>query len=348
MSTPDLVTPATDAPGSRAAARPGEALLEVRDLRVAFPTRRALVLAVNAVSFRLSAGRSLGLVGESGCGKSMTLRAILGLVPYPGEIVSGSIRLRGQELVGADARAYGRVRGLAVSMVFQDPGASLDPVFTVGDQLTETLRTRLGMDRRAAQRRAVELLDRVHIPSASTRLRDYPHQLSGGMRQRIMIALAIATDPILLLADEPTTALDVTIQDQILDLLAEIRADSGMSMIIVSHDAGVVAQSADEVAVMYAGHLLEAGPAADVLGRPRHPYTQGLVGAIPSLAARDPGVRLAPILGQPPDLGALSPGCPFAPRCAHVRDACAGIVVSLDASPPAHGSACPYVGWHAA
>ncbi len=214
----------------------------------------------------------------------------------------------------------------------------------MGDHLVETLRARLGLDRRAAQRRAVELLDRVHIPSAAARLRDYPHQLSGGMRQRVMIALAIATDPRLLLADEPTTALDVTIQDQILDLLAEIRADTGMAMILVSHDAGVIAQSADEVAVMYAGHLVEVGPAADVLGTPRHPYTQGLVGAIPALAARDPDARLVPIVGQPPDIGALPPGCPFAPRCPAARPACATLPMLLDDRPPGHGSACPFVG----
>jgi oligopeptide/dipeptide ABC transporter ATP-binding protein len=323
---------------------PDEPLLVVRDLCVAFPTRRGIVLAVNGVGFSLEAGRTLGLVGESGCGKSMTLRAILGLVPHPGEVIGGSIRLRGRELLGLDGSRMRDVRGLEVSMIFQDPGASLDPVFSVGDQLAETLRLRLGLDRARAERRSIELLDRVGIPSASARLRDYPHQLSGGMRQRVMIALAIATDPILLLADEPTTALDVTIQDQILELLTEIREETGMGMILVSHDAGVIAQTADQVAVMYAGHLLETGPAEVVLAAPRHPYTRGLVSAIPSLAARDRGARLVPIPGQPPDLAALPQGCPFAPRCGHATDACTWVPVTLDAASPGHGSACPFVG----
>jgi oligopeptide/dipeptide ABC transporter ATP-binding protein len=330
-----------------AGSRVDEPLLEVSGLTVAFPTRSGLVLAVNGISFTLASGQTLGLVGESGCGKSMTLRALLGLVPYPGEVIGGSVRLAGRELRGLDAGAMREVRGRRISMIFQDPGASLDPVFTVGDQIIETLRQRMHLDRPMAEQRAVELLDRVGIPSAKARLRDYPHQLSGGMRQRVMIALAISTDPDLLLADEPTTALDVTIQDQILDLLGEIRDDTGMAMILVSHDAGVIAQSSDEVAVMYAGHWLEAGLAADVLGRPRHPYTQGLVGAIPSLAARDPDARLEPIPGSPPDLARLAPGCPFAPRCAYAREACADVPMTLDVRPPSHGSACPFVGQEA-
>ena len=232
----------TFAPGS-VAAREAVPLLVVEGLTVAFPTRSGVVLAVDGISFSLEKGRTLGLVGESGCGKSMTLRAVLGLVPYPGEVVAGSIRLHGQELRGLGPAALRGVRGLRISMIFQDPGASLDPVFSVGDQLSETLCKRLGLDRSTAHRRSLELLDRVGIPSGAARLRDYPHQLSGGMRQRIMIALAIATHPDLLLADEPTTALDVTIQDQILDLLTEIRVETGMGMLLVSHDAGVVAQT---------------------------------------------------------------------------------------------------------
>jgi oligopeptide/dipeptide ABC transporter ATP-binding protein len=273
----------------------------------------------------------------------MTLRSILGLVPYPGEVIAGSIRLRGRELRGLRSDELRAVRGLEVAMIFQDPSASLDPVFTVGDQIVETLRKRLRMDAAAAQRRAVQLLDRVGISSATSRLRQYPHQLSGGMRQRVMIALAIATDPSVLLADEPTTALDVTIQDQILGLLAEIRAERGMGMILVSHDAGVIAQSSDEVAVMYAGRLLETGHTAEVLRTPRHPYTSGLVRAIPSLAVRRPEERLIPIVGQPPDIGALPPGCPFAPRCPYARTECAAVPMIMDVAPPGHGSTCPFV-----
>jgi oligopeptide/dipeptide ABC transporter ATP-binding protein len=327
--------------GSRAA--PGAALLEVSDLTVAFPARNGMVVAANGVSLSVAASRTLGLVGESGCGKSVTLRAILDLVPDPGEIIGGRISWSGRDLI-ADRAGWRDLRGTAISMIFQDPSSSLNPVLSIGDQLTETLRLRVGLGRREAAERARELLDRVGIPSPSARMHEYPHQLSGGMRQRVMIAIAIATGPRLLLADEPTTALDVTIQDQILWLLAEIKEQSGMAMILVSHDVGVIARNADDIAVMYAGHIVEQGTARDVITAPRHPYTRGLLEAIPRMQPRASRGRLVPILGQPPDLSALPEGCPFAPRCPHRRDGCASVTMRLDVTPPGHGSACPFVG----
>jgi oligopeptide/dipeptide ABC transporter ATP-binding protein len=319
-------------------------LLDVRDLSVAFPARRGLVLAADRVSFTLEAGRTLGLVGESGCGKSVTLRSLLGLVPYPGEVIDGEVLWRGRDLRRASSAALTRIRGLEISMIFQDPMSCLNPVFSVGEQIEETLRLKLGLKPREARERAVDLLDRVGIPSPSARLRDFPHQLSGGMRQRVMIAIAIATRPALLLGDEPTTALDVTIQDQILSLLAEIRGETGMSMILVSHDVGVVAQNSDDVAVMYAGSIVERGPARAVLESPRHPYTRGLLGAIPGIEPRSAGERLVPIPGQPPSLSDLPGGCPFQPRCPSARAECAEVSMALDVPAPGHGSACPFVG----
>jgi oligopeptide/dipeptide ABC transporter ATP-binding protein len=318
-------------------------LLDVRDLTVGFPAREGVVLAADRVSFRLLAGRTLGLVGESGCGKSVTLRSLLGLVPYPGEIISGEILWDGRDLRAVSRSELTRIRGTEISMIFQDPMSSLNPVFTVGDQIEETLRIKLGLGGREARERSIELLDHVGIPSAASRVRDYPHQMSGGMRQRVMIAIAIASRPRLLLGDEPTTALDVTIQDQILALLAGIREETGMSMILVSHDVGVVAQNSDDVAVMYAGRIVERGVSADVLGNPRHPYTLGLLRAIPGIEASEDRPPLIPIPGQPPNLAELPAGCPFQPRCPFVRDACAEVSMELDAPAPGHGSACPFV-----
>jgi len=318
-------------------------LLEVEGLTVAFPARNGMVLAANDVSLSVMPGRTLGLVGESGCGKSVTLRALLDLVPDPGEIIDGRIHWDGQHL-GADRPGWHRLRGTEISMVFQDPSSSLNPVLSIGDQLTETLRLRAGMSRREAGKRAVELLDRVGIPSAAARLHAYPHQLSGGMRQRVMIAIAIATGPRLLLADEPTTALDVTIQDQILWLLATIQQQSGMAMILVSHDVGVISRNADDIAVMYAGRIVESGTARDVITSPRHPYTRALLGAIPRMDPASARRRLVPIIGQPPDLSALPPGCPFVPRCPYRREGCESVTMELDVASPGHGSACPFVG----
>jgi len=316
---------------------PVSTLLEVADLEVSFPGMRAPIRAADAVSFALAPGRTLGLVGESGCGKSVTLRALIGLVPEPGEVTGGTIRFEGHDLRSGSRRELERLRGSRISMIFQDPGASLDPVLSVGTQLVEVLRAKAGLSRQAARRRAVELLDRVGIPAPGRRVHDYPHQLSGGMRQRVMIALAVATDPVLLLADEPTTALDVTIQDQILALLADLQTETGMAMILVSHDLAVIGQCCHDVAVMYAGKVVEFGAVDDVLDHPRHPYTAGLLEAMPDLQAhhREPLVTIG---GQPPDLADLPPGCSFAPRCRHAQDQCASAAMALDRED--HGSAC--------
>jgi oligopeptide/dipeptide ABC transporter ATP-binding protein len=316
--------------------------LGVSGLRIEFPGRAGSLEAVGDVGFDVRAGRTLGVVGESGCGKSLSLRAILGLVPRPGRAVDGAIQVGERTFAAADTHALAAIRGSEVGMVFQDPASSLNPVFSVGSQLTESLRLHQRMGRREAERRAVELLTHVGIPSAAKRLRDYPHQLSGGMRQRVMIAVAIAASPRVLLADEPTTALDVTIQDQILTLLRDLQAETGMAIVLVSHDLGVIAETADEVVVMYAGRVIERGRVRDVIDAPRHPYTRGLMSSLPDVEPGARRQRLRTIPGQPPDLGQKPDGCPFAPRCAHARDACASIPVCLDREPPAHGSACPF------
>jgi oligopeptide/dipeptide ABC transporter ATP-binding protein len=318
--------------------------LRVTDLTIAFPRLSGLALAADRVNFELAPGRTLGLVGESGSGKSTALRALIGLVPTPGEVIEGRIEWGGRDLTQVSEEELVAVRSNEIAMIFQDPMASLSPVFAVGEQVAETVRVKLQMDRREAAAAALELLERVGIPSAAKRYRDYPHQLSGGMRQRVMIAIAIACRPKLLLADEPTTALDVTIQDQILALLLDLQSKLGMAMILVSHDLGVISQTCDDVAVMYAGHIVEYGPCGDVIAAPRHPYTRGLMAAAPSLEQASSAVALAAIPGQPPDLSELPPGCPFAPRCPFVRDECASVTMSLDRPPYEHGSACPFVG----
>jgi oligopeptide/dipeptide ABC transporter ATP-binding protein len=318
-------------------------LLEIRGLTTAFPRRDDVALAVRDVSLSLRAGEVLGLVGESGSGKSVTLRSILGLVPSPGAIVAGSIRLDGRELVGARESELRRVRGTVVSMISQDPASALNPVFTIGEQIAETVRVHLGLGRAAARAEALRLLERVGIPSPRERLGAYPHELSGGMRQRAMIATAISCRPRLILADEPTTSLDVTIQDQILRLLADLRDEYGAAMILVTHDLGVVAQNADTIAVMYAGNVVELAPTDVLFERPGHPYTRGLIQALPTLAAGGRRQPLMPIPGQPPDIGALPRGCPFQPRCPHVRDACAGVDMRLLEIGPAQLSACPFM-----
>jgi oligopeptide/dipeptide ABC transporter ATP-binding protein len=324
----------------------GAELLEVRDLTVAFPASDAPVLAANQVSFNVPAGRTVGLVGESGCGKSVTLRSLLGLVPYPGEILAGEIRWLGEDIRRASKQRLAQLRGSEISMIFQDPSACLNPVFTIGDQITETLRKRAGLGAKAARARAIELLERVRLPSAERRMRSYPHQLSGGMRQRVMIAIAISARPKLLLADEPTTALDVTTQEQILSLLLEFQKEDEMAILLVSHDLGVISETCDEIIVMYAGRALEAGYGTDVIRRPRHPYTRGLIKAMPSLEVTNE-VPAPPIPGQPPNLADLPSGCPFEPRCEYARVECASIPVTLDAELAEHGSACPFVGGEA-
>jgi oligopeptide/dipeptide ABC transporter ATP-binding protein len=323
--------------------QPAEQLLDVRDLTIGFAASGGLLLAADRVNFTVAAGSTVGLVGESGCGKSVTLRSLLGLVPYPGEVLAGEIRWGGLDINRASKRELAALRGTEISMIFQDPTSCLNPVFTVGDQMIETLRKRGGYAKAEAKRRAIELLDRVGVPSAQQRIKSYPHEFSGGMRQRVMIAIAISANPKLLLADEPTTALDVTTQDQILSLLKELQDETGMAIVLVSHDLGVIAETCDEVIVMYAGRVLEAGFCADVLRDPRHPYTRGLIEAMPSLEVTHEPAG-APIAGQPPDLAALPPGCPFSPRCAFSRPACDTIAVELDRSLVEHGSSCPFEG----
>ena len=299
----------------------GTPLLEIENLRIRFKTQRGMVHAVNGVSFDVLPGETLGLVGESGCGKSVTALATMGILPRASRIPSGSIKLEGRELIGLGERAWRRVRGKEIAMIFQDPMTSLNPVLTVGAQLREAIEEHLDLDRRASTSRAVELLDQVGIPKARDRLRDYPHQFSGGMRQRVMIAMALACEPKLLIADEPTTALDVTIQAQILDLLRELVADRGTSLLLITHDLGVVAGMCERVQVMYAGTLVEAGTADQLFASPRHPYTLGLLQSVPRL---DTGRRqpLRPIPGSPRNMLSEPDSCPFAPRCPNRIERC--------------------------
>jgi len=298
---------------------PAASLLSVRHLDTTFHTARGALNAVRDVSFEVGEGEVLGIVGESGSGKSVTLRSILRLLRPPTRI-TGEVRWNGENLLEVSARRMRQVTGGEISMIFQEPMTALNPVLTVGEQILESLRAHEGLRGQAANERAVELLELVGIPSPRERLGAFPHEFSGGMRQRAMIAIALASSPRLLLADEPTTALDVTIQDQILKLLLRLREQLGMSVILVTHDLGVVAQTCDRVAVMYAGRLVETAPVRALFTHPRHAYTLGLRLSLPSGGAnRQP---LKPIPGAPPDLTALPPGCPFAPRCGFVTDAC--------------------------
>jgi peptide/nickel transport system ATP-binding protein len=322
---------------------PEQPLLRVEGLTIGFPTRtEAVAMAADGVSFEVRAGRTLGLVGESGCGKSVTLRALIGLVAYPGQVVGGVAELEGQDLLSLSQHEWERVRGKRVAMIFQDPMSSLNPIFTVGDQLGEVLHLKRGLRREQARSEAVRLLDRVGIRGAKSRLRDYPHQLSGGMRQRVMIAIAIAAQPRLLLADEPTTALDVTVQDQILTLIAELRAEMNMGTILVSHDLSVVAQVCDEIAVMYAGRVVERGSVDDVLDKPQHPYTEGLAEAVAQLqGAHMNGKRsLKTLGGNPPSLTELPPGCSFAPRCRYRQPECEQFDMHLERAGKTQLTAC--------
>ena len=296
-----------------------QAILAVRDLRTTFHTHRGALTAVDGVNFDLFPGEVLGLVGESGSGKSVTLRSLVRLIQKPG-VMTGSVRWHDRELMTLDEEELRQVRGGEISMIFQEPISALNPVLTIGEQIRETLREHTNLAGRELDRRAIELLDMVGIPSAAQRLNSYAHQFSGGMRQRVMIAIALASSPQLLLADEPTTALDVTIQDQILKLILRLKEQLGMSVILVTHDLGVVAQTCDRVAVMYAGRIVEVASVAAIFRQPRHAYTLGLLNSVPTGgASRQP---LLPIPGAPPDLTALPPGCPFAPRCSYVTDEC--------------------------
>jgi oligopeptide/dipeptide ABC transporter ATP-binding protein len=282
------------------------------------------------------------LVGESGSGKSVTLRALLGLVPYPGEVLAGEMNWQGRSFALTSPDSVRKLRGSEIGMVFQDPMASLNPVISIGGALKEVLR-RTGVSGQEMRAKAIDLLAQVGMPAPEQRVRDYPHQLSGGMRQRVMIALAIAAQPSLLLADEPTTALDVTIQEQVLELLLEIQQDTGMSIIVVSHDFGVIGSTCDDIAVMYGGRVVECGNREAVLRNPRHPYTRALMAAVPQIPTEGKNViQVQAIPGQPPEVRALELGCIFAPRCALARPECQKVSMVLDAKSPDHGSACPY------
>jgi peptide/nickel transport system ATP-binding protein len=311
-------------------------ILDVRDLVIEFRTERGLLRAVDGVSFQVAAGRTLAVVGESGCGKSVTALAIMGLLP-PAARRSGSIRLQGQELSTLAPEEWRGRRGRELAMVFQEPMTSLNPAFTAGDQVAEVLRVHEGLDQRAAFDRAIALLDRVRIPDAARRARQYPHQLSGGMRQRVMIAMALACKPKLLIADEPTTALDVTVQAQILALLDELKRETGTAVVLITHDLGVVADHADEVVVMYAGRIAERAAAPVLFAMPEHPYTVGLLGAAPRIEGGP--ARLASIEGTVPDLLHPPTGCRFAPRCPFSGADCA-VQPPLAEVAPGHATAC--------
>jgi peptide/nickel transport system ATP-binding protein len=288
-------------------------LLAVDRLRVEFPTRRGTLTAVHDVSFSIAPGEVLGVVGESGAGKSITGAAVIGLIDPPGRIAGGEIRLAGRRIDNLPYDAMRKVRGREIGAVFQDPLTSLNPLYTVGQQIVETITTHLNMSGSKARQRAVELLQATGIQAAERRIDHYPHQFSGGMRQRVVIALALAANPKLVIADEPTTALDVSIQAQIISLLKQLCRDHGTAVMLVTHDMGVIAETADRVAVMYAGRIAEVGPVADVIHRPQHPYTKGLMGSIPNMAADEE--RLAQIEGSMPRLTEIPSGCAFHPRC---------------------------------
>ncbi|SLN76281.1 ABC transporter ATP-binding protein [Oceanibacterium hippocampi] len=320
-----------------------EPVLEVDNLSVTFRTRNGLAQVLDHVSFSLGQGETLGIVGESGCGKSMTALSIMGLVPTPpGRIAGGAVRLRGEDLLSAGERRMRSIRGNEISMIFQEPMTSLNPVFTVGEQIAETVRLHEGLSQRDALARAVETLKAVGIPAPEKRVSEYPHQLSGGMRQRVMIAMALACNPSVLIADEPTTALDVTVQAQIFDLLRELQDRTNAAIVLITHDMGAIAETADKVVVMYAGRIIESGTVGEILADPRHPYTQGLIACVPHFLANPPVERppLVEIPGLVPPLSDLGTGCAFAPRCRHVMPRCRGERPPLMAAEPGHEAAC--------
>jgi len=297
-----------------------QALLDVRHLRIEFPTRRGILTAVDDVSFEIAPGEVLGVVGESGAGKSLTGAAIIGLLEPPGRVAAGEILLDGMRIDRLSHDEMRRIRGRRIGAIFQDPLASLDPLYSIGHQLVETIRTHLPLSESAARARAIDLLQEVGIPAAARRIGHYPHQFSGGMRQRVVIALALAAQPRLIIADEPTTALDVSIQSQIITLLKRLCRDHGTAVMLITHDMGVIAETADRVAVMYAGRIVEIGPVSAVIRAPKHPYTIGLMGSIPSLVGDRE--HLVQIDGSMPRLTAIPAGCPFHPRCSRVFDRC--------------------------
>jgi len=319
-------------------------LLEVQDLRVEFKTRRGTAMVLNGVDFEIRGGETLCVVGESGCGKSMTALALLRLIPSPpGRIAGGRVMFGGEDLVTASMERMREVRGNRISMIFQEPMTSLNPVLTVGEQIAESLRLHAGLDHAGAHARAIEMLQQVGIPAPDRRVDEYPHQLSGGMRQRVMIAMALACRPDILIADEPTTALDVTVQAQIFDLLRELQRDKGTAILLITHDMGAVAEMADRVMVMYAGRVIEQGTTDEVLRHPAHPYTQGLIDCLPELgsSANADRVELAEIRGMVPSIWELGSGCAFRERCPHALPRCASEVPPMRAaSASGHGVAC--------
>lgn len=316
---------------------PRRKLLEVQDLQVTFGTRRHPFHAVKGVSFDIYEGETFGLVGESGCGKSQTLRSILGLLKQPGRITGGEIRYKGADIAKMSQRELQKIRGKEISMIFQEPMTALNPVLRIRSQMYEAFEGEK-LSKEEKRRRAIELLKLVGIPSPETRLDEYPHQFSGGMRQRAMIAIALGARPKLLLADEPTTALDVTIQDQIMKLLNQLKQELGMSIILVTHDLGVIAQMCDRVAVMYAGQIVEMTDTVTLFSRPRHPYTYGLMGSLPN--EETAGTTLEAIKGSPPNLAHLPEGCPFSPRCKYACDLCRRERPALTEVEPGHLARC--------
>ena len=333
-STAPTPTPAPTVPGV-------VPLLEVDDLYVEFRTDYGVVKAVNGISYTLGAGETLAILGESGCGKSVSAQTIMGILDSPpGFVTGGEIRFRGDNLLTMSAKQQRDIRGEEISIVFQDALSSLNPVFSVGAQIGEMFTRHRGASRKVAKAAAIELMERVRIPSAKERVNDYPHQFSGGMRQRVMIAMAIALDPAILIADEPTTALDVTVQAQIMDLLAELQKETGMGLILITHDLGVVGEIADRIAVMYAGSIVETGATDTIFSAPAMPYTEGLMASIARVDQK--GQRLNPIVGAPPDLSRLPAGCNFHPRCPRVTDRCRTEVPLLREIVPGRRSACHY------
>jgi oligopeptide transport system ATP-binding protein len=315
-------------------------LLQVKDLQTHFFTQDGVVKAVNGVSFSLDEGETLGIVGESGCGKSVTVLSIMRLIPSPpGKIVGGQVLFDGEDLLKVDDEEIRRVRGNKIAMIFQDPMTSLNPVLTICRQISESLELHLGMSKDAARKRSIELLELVGIPEAAKRIDDYPHQFSGGMRQRVMIAMGLSCNPQLLIADEPTTALDVTIQAQIIELVKRLQRELGMAVIWITHDLGVVAGLCKRVIIMYAGNIVEQAPVEEVYANPRHPYALGLLGSIPRLDAVRKS-KLTPIEGLPPDLIDMPDMCPFSPRCQYVQDVCRQKRPQLRTVAPNHQIAC--------
>ncbi|HEY6087466.1 MAG TPA: ABC transporter ATP-binding protein [Burkholderiaceae bacterium] len=311
-------------------------LLEVRHLRVEFPSRRGTLLALDDISFSIAPGEVLGVVGESGAGKSLTGSAIIGLLDPPGRIAGGEIRLAGQRIDGLPYEQMRAIRGRRIGAIFQDPLTSLNPLYTIGRQLIETIRTHLPVGEDEARARAIKLLQETGIPAAEQRIDQYPHQFSGGMRQRVVIALALAAEPQLIVADEPTTALDVSIQAQIISLIRRLCKEHGTAVMLVTHDMGVIAETSDRVAVMYAGRIVEIGPVADVIHRPSHPYTVGLMGSIPAMD--EDRERLLQIDGAMPRLNAIPTGCAFNPRCPHAFDRCRSERPNLIDAGPTHAA----------